>query len=67
MTGNQCKGRKINLQEIFGINQDCFKELLREVRQGVPEQEMTDALGAEKAKEVPGAWIIAQVITAGVW
>jgi putative transposase len=54
MTKNQCKGRAINLQEIFGVNQDGFKELLREVLQEVLEQEMTDALGAEKGERSPG-------------
>jgi putative transposase len=54
MTGNQCKGRKINLQEIFGVDKDGFKELLREVLQEVLEQEMTDALGAEKGERSPG-------------
>jgi putative transposase len=54
MTGNQCKKPKINLQEIFGVNQDGFKELLREVLQEVLEQEMTDALGAEKGERTPG-------------
>jgi len=54
MTGNQCKGGKINLQEIFGANKDGLKELLREVLQEVLEQEMTDALGAEKGERSPG-------------
>jgi putative transposase len=54
MTGNQCKGGKINLQEIFGVNKDGLKELLREVLQEVLEQEMTDALGAEKGERSPG-------------
>jgi hypothetical protein len=31
MTGNHCKGNRINLQEIFGANKNCLKELLREV------------------------------------
>jgi hypothetical protein len=35
MTGNKCKGRRINLQEIFGADKDSFKELLREVLQEV--------------------------------
>ena len=35
MTGNQCKGGRINLQEIFGANKDGLKELLREVLQEV--------------------------------
>ncbi len=54
MTGNQCKGNRINLQEIFGANKDGLKELLREVLQEVLEQEMTDAIGAEKGERNPG-------------
>jgi putative transposase len=54
MTGNQCKGGRINLQEIFGANKDGLKELLREVLQAVLEPEMTDALGAEKGERSPG-------------
>jgi putative transposase len=54
MTRNQCKGRRINLQEIFGSGKDGLKELLREVLQEVLEQEMTDALGAEKGERSPG-------------
>jgi putative transposase len=54
MTGNQCKGGRINLQEIFGANKDGLKELLRAVLQEVLEQEMTDALGAEKGERSPG-------------
>ena len=54
MTGNQCKGGRINLQEIFGANKDGLKELLREVLQEVLEQEMTDAIGAEKGERSPG-------------
>ena len=54
MTGNKCKGGKINLQEIFGAEKDGLKELLREVLQEVLEQEMTDALGAEKGERRPG-------------
>jgi len=53
MTGNKCKGRRINLQEIFGADKDSFKELLREVLQEVLEQEMTDTLGAEKGERSP--------------
>ena len=53
MTRNQCKDRKINLQEIFGVNKDGLQELLREVLQEVLEQEMTDALGAEKGERSP--------------
>ena len=54
MTGNKCKGNRINLQEIFGADRDSFKVLLREVLQEVLEQEMTDALGAEKGERSPG-------------
>jgi putative transposase len=54
MTGNQCKGRRINSQEIFGVGKDGLKELLREVLQEVLEQEMTDALGAEKGERTAG-------------
>jgi len=54
MTGNQCKGDRINLQEIFGASKDGLKELLREVLQEVLEQEMTDAIGAEKGERSPG-------------
>ena len=53
MTGNKCKGRRINLQEIFGADRDSFKVLLREVLQEVLEQEMTDTLGAEKGERSP--------------
>jgi putative transposase len=54
MTGNKCKGSRINLQEIFGGDKDSFKELLREVLQEVLEQEMTDVIGAEKGERSPG-------------
>ena len=54
MTGNKCKGNRINLQEIFGADKDGLKELLREVLQEVLEQEMTDAIGAEKGERSPG-------------
>ena len=54
MTGNKCKGGRINLPEIFGANKDGLKELLREVLQEVLEQEMTDAIGAEKNERSPG-------------
>jgi putative transposase len=54
MTGNQCKGGRINLQEIFGANKDGLQELLREVLQEVLEQEMTDALRIEKGEKSPG-------------
>jgi hypothetical protein len=37
MTRNQCKRQRINLQEIFGVNKDGLKELLREVLQEVLE------------------------------
>jgi hypothetical protein len=33
MTQKKCTGRRINLQEIFGVEKDSFKELLREVLQ----------------------------------
>ena len=66
MTGNQCKGNRINLQEIFGANKDGLKELLREVLQEVLEQEMTDAIGRRKGKEVLGGWVIGPAITVGV-
>ena len=29
MTGSKCKGKRINLQEIFGADRDSFKVLLR--------------------------------------
>lgn len=54
MTGNKCKGSRINLQEIFGADRDSFRLLLREVLQEVLEQEMTDTLGAEKGERSPG-------------
>ena len=54
MTGNKCKGNRINLQEIFGADKDGLKELFREVLQEVLEQEMTDAIGAEKGERSPG-------------
>lgn len=54
MTGNQCKGGRINLQEIFKANKDGLKELLREVLQEILEQEMTEAIGAEKNERSPG-------------
>ena len=66
MTRNQCKRQRLNLQEIFGVNKDGLKELLREVLQEVLEQEMTDALGLKREKEVPGGWVIARAITTGV-
>ena len=47
MTGNRCKGDRINPQEIFGASRDGLEELLRAVLQEVLEQEMTDALGAD--------------------
>jgi hypothetical protein len=50
MTRNRCTGRKINLQGVLGTDKDSFKELLREVLQEVWEQEMTDAVGAEKGE-----------------
>ncbi len=54
MTETKFRGRRINLQEIFGVNKDSFKELLREVLQEVLEQEMTEAIGAEKGERSPG-------------
>lgn len=54
MTRNQCKGSRINLQEVFGADQDSLKELLREVLQEVLEQEMAEAIGAEKGERSPG-------------
>jgi transposase-like protein len=54
MTGKQCQGRRINLQEIFGGDTDRFQELLRAVRQEVWEQELTDAIGAEQGARSPG-------------
>jgi hypothetical protein len=33
MTGKQCKGSRINLQEVFGADKDGFKELMRQVLQ----------------------------------
>ena len=54
MTQKKCTGRRINLQEIFGADKDSFKELLRTVLQEVLEQEMTEAIGAEKSERSPG-------------
>ena len=54
MTGNECKGDRINLQEIFGDKKDGLQELWRQVLQEVLEQEMTDAIGAEKGESGPG-------------
>jgi putative transposase len=54
MTGIKCRGDRINLQEIFGADKDGLKELFREVLQEVLEQEMTDAIGAEKGERSPG-------------
>jgi len=54
MTGNRCKGRRINLQENFGADKDSFKELWREVLPEVLAQVMTDAIGAEKGERSPG-------------
>ena len=48
MTETKFRGRRLNLQEIFGADRDSFKELLREVLQEVLEQEMTEVIGAEK-------------------
>ena len=60
MTGNRCKGRRINLHKIFGADQDSFKELLWEVLQEELEQEMTEHIGRRKGKEVPGGWVFAK-------
>ena len=54
MPDKQCKGRKINLQEVFGVDRDGLKELLRGVLQEVLEQEMTEAAGAEKGERSAG-------------
>jgi len=54
MTETKFRGRRLNLQEIFGVNKDSFRELLREVLQEVLEQEMTEAIGAEKGERSPG-------------
>jgi hypothetical protein len=48
MTPKKCTDRRINLQEIFSADKDSFKELLWEVLQDVLEQEMTEAVGADK-------------------
>jgi putative transposase len=53
MTETKFRGRRLNLQEIFGVNKDSFRELLREVLQEVLEQEMTEAIGAEKGERSP--------------
>lgn len=54
MTETKFRGRRLNLQEIFGVNKDSFRELLREVLQEVLEQEMTEAIGAGKGERSPG-------------
>jgi putative transposase len=54
MTETKFRGRRLNLQEIFGIDKDSLRELLREVLQEVLEQEMTEAIGAEKGERSPG-------------
>jgi putative transposase len=54
MTETKFRSRRLNLQEIFGVNKDSFRELLREVLQEVLEQEMTEAIGAEKGERSPG-------------
>jgi putative transposase len=53
MTEKKCKSIRVNLQEIFGADKDCLKELLREVLQEVLEQEMTEAIGAGKGERSP--------------
>ena len=67
MTENKCKGRRINLQEIFGADKDSFKVLLREVLQEVLEQEMTELSGLRKENGVLGGWVIARGTMAGPW
>jgi len=54
MTETKFRGRRLNLQEIFGVDKDSLRELLREVLQEVLEQEMTEAIGAEKGERSPG-------------
>lgn len=54
MTETKFRGRRLNLQEIFGVDKDSFRKLLREVLQEVLEQEMTEAVGAEKGERSPG-------------
>lgn len=53
MTEKKCKGKWINLQEIFSDDKDSLRELLREVLQEVLEQEMTETLGAAKGERHP--------------
>ncbi len=53
MTQKKLLGRRINLQEIFGVEKDSLKEMLREVLHEVLEQEMTEAIGAEKGERKP--------------
>jgi putative transposase len=53
MTEKKCKGKWINLQEIFSEDKDSLRELLREVLQEVLEQEMTETLGAAKGERHP--------------
>ena len=53
MTGNRCKGRRINLQEIFSADKGSFKALWREVLREVLEPEMTGTLGAENGERSP--------------
>lgn len=54
MTEKKCKGRGIDLQEIFKDEKDALKELLRGMLQEVLEQEMTEVLGAEKGERSAG-------------
>ena len=54
MTESKFRGSRLNLQEIFGADQDSFKELVREVLQEVLEQEMTEVIGAEKGERSSG-------------
>lgn len=53
MTEKKCKGKWINLQEIFSEDKDSLRGLLREVLQEVLEQEMTETLGAAKGERHP--------------
>ncbi|NWG76261.1 MAG: IS256 family transposase [Rubrivivax sp.] len=54
MTEKKCKGRGIDLQEIFSEEKDALQELLRSMVQEVLEQEMTELLGAEKGERSAG-------------
>jgi transposase-like protein len=54
MTEKKCKGRGIDLQEIFSDEKDALKEPLRGMLQEVLEQEMTEVPGAEKGERSAG-------------